>query len=228
LGALCLAGCGSSSGGGGTSEDPGGNELNTDNLNPYGIAYPTDNLGNQKRQDTIAGSRMRNYKFAQGFRFPASTGETAQTPQPVKLADFYDPHGESKYKLIHLVVSAVWCNPCNVETEELQDVSEGELAKGVVTIQFLNEDMNHNPAKLTDLEGWIQKHGIDSFNQVLDPNNAFGAFFDQAAIPWNAYLDARTMEILDSYQGGPPNGIVAEDDKWLSWYNTHEPSYPMP
>ena len=57
---------------------------------------------------------------------------------------------------------------------------------------------------------------------MLDPGvKNLGVFFDAAAIPWNADLDARTMEILQ-------DGVGYEDptavQTWLDWVAANPPT----
>jgi hypothetical protein len=43
---------------------------------------------------------------------------------------------------------------------------------------------------------------MSNFTEMLDPGlHNLGHFFDAAAIPWNADVDVRTMELLDSSVG---------------------------
>jgi hypothetical protein len=59
---------------------------------------------------------------------------------------------------------------------------------------------------------------------VLDPgNNNLGVFFDAAAIPWNANIDVRTMEIL-SAGVGYDGTEKADIQTWVDWVGSNPPS----
>jgi len=166
------------------------------------------------------GSVMKNYKF---LGYP--NADKSKGLQTVALADYYDPTGKT-FKVIHLIVAGVWCSPCNQETDALvkalSDPAQAYDKKGVVFLQALDDGpVQGTGAKKTDLDNWITSHKT-TFTSVLDPNNAnLGAFFDAAAIPWNANLDARTMEILDAGVGyEDPAGV----QPWLDWVAQNPPS----
>jgi hypothetical protein len=53
---------------------------------------------------------------------------------------------------------------------------------------------------------------------VLDPGNKnLGVFYDAAALPWNANINAKTMEILQAGTGAhtTESSIMGELDEWL-------------
>jgi hypothetical protein len=64
-----------------------------------------------------------------------------------------------------------------------------------------------------------------NFTDMLDPGlQNLGGFFDNAAIPWNADLDVRTMELLDSSVGF--SDVMSELTPALQ-YVTQAPGYPV-
>ncbi|MDB4996354.1 MAG: hypothetical protein JWM74_3786 [Myxococcaceae bacterium] len=194
--------------------------------NPYGVAYPTQNLGTQKRLGNTPGSVMTNYHFV-GYAHhePGSVVPTGGELQNVSLADFYDPEMR-KFKVIHISVAAVWCGPCNEETDETVPVAEELLAKGIVFVQALSDGpVDGRGATKKDLDGWILKHK-SNFTELLDPDlKNFGKFFNAAAVPWNANIDARTMEILSAGVGAPQKGVKGDTEQWLTWVESNPPSY---
>ena len=210
-----LVGCSSGTGGGLEAPPPaaeGGAEAN-----PYGAPYPATDLGFQARAGAAAGNRIRNYRFV-GYRTPGS-GEPTAT---VSLADFYDPEGRT-HKVIHLVASSVWCGPCNQETRALSAATARFQGKGIVVVQALIDGpVQGRAASTADLDGWITRHGL-TFPTVLDPDvRNLGQFFNAAAVPWNAIIDARSMEILQAEVGAVANidGLVAP---WVQWVATNPP-----
>lgn len=188
--------------------------------NPQGIAYPTKNIGFHARGvdgaggvNKTPGNVMRNYKF---LGYP--NADKSKGLQTVALADYFDPTG-TKYKVVHLIVAGVWCSPCNQETDALvtalNDPTQAWDQKGVAFVQALDDGaVQGKGATQRDLDLWITTHH-SNFTEVLDPGNAnLGDFFNAAAIPWNADLDARTMEILEAGVGEEDPSSV---QSWLDW-----------
>src|ERR1019366_1558637 len=82
--------------------------------NPYGVCYPTNNIGHNARGGSAAGDQMQNFKFL-GWPNASQGSPTVDTGPfvPVALSSFYDPQNK-KYKLLHISVAGVWCGPCNI------------------------------------------------------------------------------------------------------------------
>ncbi len=180
--------------------------------NPAGVAYPTENIGTTARKGTTPGNRIANYKF---LGFP--NGDTAGGLKPMSLAQYFDPTG-SKYEVIHIQAAGVWCSACRGETTTVVPLKPELEARKVVWLVSLAEGASPgSPSTEKDLKGWIAQ--FDSpYSHVIDPaNKNLGVFYDRTALPWNADIDARTMEILTSGTGGAPNKevLLGEIDKAL-------------
>ncbi|MBK8217771.1 MAG: redoxin domain-containing protein [Myxococcales bacterium] len=227
--ALALGACSSATPG--TEQDKGleGNGVGTPTgkeTNPDGVPYPTTRIGTKPatheppRQGT-PGDVMKNFKF---YGYPK--GDKSQGLQQVSLADYFDPQTKN-FRLIHIQAAAVWCGPCNQEAKAAASIA-GELKeKKVAWLAVLVETAKRgSPSTQGDLDKWLSAYPSD-FSHVLDPNNAqFGVFFDAAAVPWNAQLDARTMEILHASTGGPgtAEGVRTEVDGWLKFLDGYAPA----
>jgi hypothetical protein len=176
--------------------------------NPDGVPYPAPaaGYGHNPRAGTTAGSIIANYKFL-GYPDPLNTAGGLQT---ISLADYYDPC-QKRYKMIHMTVAAVWCNPCNAETVDMVTYAKQLAAKGIIVLQAIDDGGTEGvPATLMDLNYWISVHynrattlaTPPNISVMLDPDNRnLGAFFNANAIPWNANIDPRTMEVLTSGVG---------------------------
>ena len=170
----------------------------TGNVNPDGFSYPTPagGYGHSARKGSTPGSIIQNFKF---FGYP--NADESKGLQTIALIDYYDPC-QRRLKLLHLSVAAVWCVPCNQETQALVAARAQLGTEQVVIVQALSDGPKMNvPATTSDLKFWIQENK-SNFTEMLDPNLAnFGVFFNAAAVPWNADVDPRTMEILDDGTG---------------------------
>ena len=214
-----LAACSSSStpatGGTSTPQDPGvtgdgvASAASAPDTNPDGVKYPTDNIGVTARANNRAGSRIANYKFL-GYK----DGNKAGGLVPVSLAQYYDPTG-AKYKLIHIQASGSWCPHCEKEIEAATPVATQLDTRKVVWLVSLAEGPTPGTASdQTDLDNWVQKFKAP-FPHVLDPGNKnLGPFYDAAALPWNANISAKSMEIITAGVGAveTSDGILAELD----------------
>lgn len=187
-----------------TPIDSDAGEASTVETNPVGEACPTDNLGHTPHTH-IANLKFKGYK-ANGTSPIAAQGDLV----PISLCDFYNPTGKNgNYKLIHIAGASRWCGPCSHEASDISgyDYQAGQrtgpgiaadLAPlGVVFFQVLFEgEAGGSPATNIDLQLWATSHQ-SNFTSVIDPGpTALREFLDGKTLPWNADINARTMEIL--------------------------------
>jgi hypothetical protein len=174
-----------------------------------GEDYPTTNLG------TLEGDTIRNYSF---YGFP--DGDTTKELQPISLANYFDSTGE-QVRMIHIQAAGTWCVYCKSEASMLKgDILEQVKSRKVVWILSLVEGPTPgNPSTTTDLKKWIANYPDGDFPRVLDSGNKnLGSFFNAAALPWNADIDAKTMKIVHTIAGAPQSGeeLVAALDESLA------------
>jgi hypothetical protein len=200
------------------SDDPGGIEGpgqgvegTGSELNPDGVPYPTDNIGTIERKGSKPGNRIANYKFL-GYK----DADKSQGLQEISLADYFDPTG-SRYKIIHIQAAGVWCSACQAETRAVVPLKEEIAQKGAVWLVSIAEGGRGVPSTQKDMDGWIADFK-SPYTHWLDPGNKnLGPFYDATALPWNANIDATTMEILTSGTGAVVDaaGIHHEIDEAL-------------
>jgi hypothetical protein len=185
------------------SETPDGSTgtqvtMTSGNVNPDGVPYPTPagGYGHAARKGKTPGSIIQDFKF---LGYPGASVST--TLKTITLGDYYDPCNK-RFKLMHLSVAAVWCTPCNEETQALVAAKSELDAEGVVLVQALSDGPTMNVgATQSDLDYWINENHAN-FTEMLDPGlTNLGTFFNAAAVPWNADIDPRTMEIIDEGTG---------------------------
>lgn len=216
-------GTGGSGGGGGGGDQNGGLQapgqgevVDATAKSPFGDPYPTANIGYDARRGNNPGNVIKNYSF---LGYVSGVKEAGGELKRISLADFFDPNRQ-KTKLLHIVVAARWCQPCNDEAE-LVTAQKPQLDElGVVYLQVLSEGATQRVGSTQDdLNRWLTRHKSE-FPNVIDPNNAnLGRFFRADAVPWNANIDPRNMEILSSQTGGIDP--MADAQKWLNWIETH-------
>jgi hypothetical protein len=180
--------------------------------NPAGIAYPTTNIGTNPRAGTTPGNTLANYKF---LGYP--DGDMTKGLQPISMATLFDPTGQT-VKLIHIQASGSWCVYCQEETKTITPMRQMLADRKVAWIISLAEGPTPGtPSTATDLNKWISQFKAP-YTHLLDPaNKNFGPFYDAAALPWNANINAKTMEILSSGVGATTTeqAILDDLDLWI-------------
>jgi hypothetical protein len=198
LAAALVAACAGGNGNNGSSGPDAGTSSGMLDTNPDGVPYPSppSGYGHTPRSGATAGSVVTDFKF-RGYL----DGDTSKGIQTISLSQFYDPCAK-RYRLIHISVAAVWCQPCNQETDAIVAAKAKFDASKIALIQALDDGPTQGVAATQhDLDFWVSTHH-SNFTEVLDPGLAnLAGFFDPAAIPWNADIDARTMELLTSDTG---------------------------
>jgi len=164
--------------------------------NPAGDPYPTENIGILARRGSAPGNRIDNFKFV-GY----PNGDVQAGLQPISLAQYFDPTGET-VKIIHIQAAGVWCTYCKQETTVVVPLkAELEAKKAVWLVSLAEGASPGTPSTVTDLKGWIGNFK-SPYTHWVDPGNAnLGPFYDASALPWNANIDATTMEILTAGTG---------------------------
>jgi hypothetical protein len=210
-----------------SGDDGGSTGTSGTNVNPDGVPYPNPagGYGHQARSGSTPGSIIQNFKFL-GYL----NGDMSQPLTTISLANYYDPCNK-RYKILHISVAAVWCEPCNEETDavvaDLNSSSSVLKADNTVFIQALDDGPTEGvDATTSDLTYWITKHS-SNFTEMLDPGlKNLNGFFQAAAIPWNSDIDVRTMEMLDSSEGW--SGDVGSEIQPGLAALPAMPSYPLP
>ncbi len=211
-------------------------------VNPYGVCYPTANIGTQvltldaKGNIVSRGNRAPNFRFT-GFRATSANGivDTSRA-QVVSLADFYDPDQTLGITVIHLLASTMWCGPSNDEADLIAGADymgtnpppaaswAKELAPlGVVFLEVLIEGpVGGAAATLGDLQKWVSYHDVD-YSVGLDPEGQMLGMFDPAAeVPFNMDIDARSMEMLDA-SDGIDTALDGTIKTWIAWEQANPP-----
>jgi hypothetical protein len=174
-----------------------------------GPAYPSGPYGIEK------GSVIENFKF---IGFPDPSKDKAALRE-IQMADFYNPTGEEvwpadsiyagKKKPVALlvVVSAVWCGPCQYENEEIlpDEYAKYNPLGAEFLLQLADGPTVGEPAETKHLVSWTTKYDT-AWPAVLDPGAKLSALFEADAYPANLLIDTTTMEIVDVVAGVPEQG----------------------
>jgi thiol-disulfide isomerase/thioredoxin len=173
--------------------------------NPEGVSYPAGAYGATPREGGIPGDIFPNLGFS-GYRDSATDGEL----QTVSLADFYDPEMRH-HRLLHLSAVAMWCPYCSRETDQLAQIAPALREEGAAFLQLIIDGPSKGEAPdRCDLDEWIEEHDTH-FTVVLDgAARRLGTVVAVGSVPYNAIIDTRTMEVLDSGTGAPDDmaGVI--------------------
>ncbi|MBW2457208.1 MAG: hypothetical protein JRI68_22030 [Deltaproteobacteria bacterium] len=176
---------------------------------PEAPAYP-DYVG------TEVGRSIPNFKFVgyANYMDPAN----AQALQYVEMSDFYNPTGDElwpadspfgpnvpKPRALLLDVSAVWCGPCNYESEVvLHQLYDSVKPAGGHFLAVLVENSNGSaPASYSELENWAASYDV-AYTLALDPTWQTKSLLD-GGYPTNIIIRTSDMKIIEQVAGVPTN-----------------------
>lgn len=187
--------------------------------NPDGVAYPTDHLGGRARAGTQRGDRIPNFTF-QGYPDSNRAGGL----KTISLADYYDP-GQKHGKVLHLMEAAYWCTICDGQTKDMTAKKAAVSGTGVVILQAIMNGAKHDVGpSLLEVDNWMDRYPTWFTVMIDERAKRVGTVSEVDAVPWNALIDLRTMEIL--FVGiGAPTDYAQFTQAGLDWVDKHPPSY---
>ena len=177
--------------------------------NASGVNYPSGPYG------IAVGNVISNFRF-RGLANPAAD---ASTFVDIQLADFYNPTGSDSFaadspygerpkpRALWLNLSAVWCGPCQQESEEiLPEEHEKYAPQGAELFVVLADSaLPGDPATEQNLINWTTKYGT-AWPAGIDPSYKLPSLFTGSAYPINLVIDTQTMEIAAIIAGIPDTG----------------------
>jgi thiol-disulfide isomerase/thioredoxin len=184
--------------------------------NPDGVPYPPGPYGRSPRRGSVHGDRLPNLSFS-AYR----DANVAAGLQVVSFADYHDPTGK-RAKLLHVMVGAYWCGYCRQLTKLMVQALPELAPLGYAPMQLLIQGATQGKApSLLEVQSWIETHdapftvGIDALGKRITTV----ADLSQG-VPWSAFVDARTMEIL-----GVGSGVLVDFTQQakdaLAWIDAH-------
>jgi hypothetical protein len=175
-----------------------------------GSLYPAGPYG------VAVGDVIPNFGFI-GYANPETSTDEEQA---IELADFWNPTGEDTFPeesifgagepkptVLAVVLSAVWCGPCQYEAAELLPGEHAKYAPrgGQFMLVLVDGPSQGSPAEISQLKSWTGKYET-RFPAVVDPQYQLGSLFPSSAFPANILIDTETMEILEVVSGIPGGG----------------------
>lgn len=183
--------------------------------NPDEVAYPAGPYGLTPRRGATPGDILPNFTF-RGF----VDGNVDAGIRTVSMADLYDPEGK-RNRVLHLMEAAMWCPVCSGQTGKMAVVEPIVRDEGLVVVQAILDGPSRSTApNRCDLESWIDTRNLH-FTVVFDvAAQRVGPIAKLKAVPWNALIDTRTMEVLDVMEGAPTD-YEAYVRSALDWVETN-------
>ncbi len=187
--------------------------------NPDGVPYPTDHIGSRARVGKNPGDRIPN------LTFQAYVDGDKSALKTVSLADFYDPTSK-KYKILHIEGAATWCAICGEVADATTIVKPAFEPKGIVYLEVLvSGATQYRGPSADELNGWVDAHHSNyttAFDVRARRMSTVGV--DGSQMPYDIYVDLRTMEI-DESSPGAPSDIGTYDQKKLQDITGRPPAY---
>ncbi|MGE3668328.1 MAG: hypothetical protein AB7K71_01660 [Polyangiaceae bacterium] len=175
-------------------------------------SYPEGPYGSEE------GGTILNLSFSAGWNNPKAVAYDVDQfeSEPIELADFYNPNGDSNLPEVMLLnTAALWCQVCRIEHEELDTKLAEFGSRGLVIFSTLFQDAQSNPAQPVHLQIWAEQFEV-AFPFFLDPEYQMGAFARAETAPLNMVIDLRTMKILKKVTGEGGSVIWPLVDETLS------------
>ncbi len=175
--------------------------------------------------DAGAGDTLPCITFTGYARPGEGTGESERVE--VSTADFYNPSGDAVYgpgsafgegepkpRALLINGSALWCNPCKNEAQQLLPVEYAELHPQGMEFMVIVVEGAHigDAATFDDLDAWIDEFGV-TYSAVLDPANQLG--LDTESFPANLLVDTQDMTIVEDVKGIPQDSFWAKAEDLL-------------
>jgi len=193
-----------------------------DDAGSSGFAYPEGPYGIDK------GATIRDFIFT-GYANPAD-GMGEPNRVTIALGHFYNPTGEGSYpegspygageplpRALMIMVSAVYCPPCNAEAEEIRKDGKHAHYKargGEFMLDLVEGTQNGEPATFQHLESWAQAYDV-TYPSVIDPSYQLGGLFDTSSYPANLIVDTRDITIVEAITGKASEGFWLTLDEVL-------------
>jgi len=127
-----------------------------------------------------------------------------------KLAELKLSQFSSTHKVILFDSSAMWCGPCITETRAFANWMKTYEPQGLMIFQTITDGPTKGTrATLPQLDSWIS-----TYNAVgaigLDWNYNASQFNINNAIPMNVLVDAKTLKVIDKWNGGDVTAAEAK------------------
>ncbi len=162
---------------------------------PAIVPYPEGPYG------TATGATIQNL-FWQGFADSDADADDDPFNEPAKeisLEDFFSERNPGS-KILVLTNSASWCGACQEEASEMPAFVAEWMPKGVRFMTGMIENSSGGPASLNTAKSWGQNFDLTT-PVVADPEVILDPYYTSNGIPFNLFIDTRTMKIIGKMSG---------------------------
>lgn len=132
----------------------------------------------------------------------------------ITASDSYDPTGSRGIKALLVVISAAWCGPCQEEAKNMPSYKAKYGPQGIRFLEVVIENLSGGPATQSTVDSWKKMASLD-IDVVADPaKNACPK--GSIGLPFNALIDAKTMKVIDTWEGADGGGSITAVDDFLA------------
>tara|TARA_B100001750_G_scaffold237761_1_gene243363 strand:+ start:438 stop:1094 length:657 start_codon:yes stop_codon:yes gene_type:complete len=143
------------------------------------------------RGGTIPGSEMGDF--------------TLQTCDGEEYSFYNEAFCESQATVIS--IAAGWCPPCIAESMQLEEeITSVYGPQGVRVIQILIQTDDYSAPDLAYCQGWVDRFGLDSNVELIDPAQVTNRFFPDGALPSTIVVDSEG--IIRFRENGASDGLT--------------------
>jgi len=193
LAALGLAGCGSD------TTPPANNPVDAGVVADTGTAPATDAGPTQTYPAGPYGSRVG--ALFEPFGLTACNREGADASWRFDQSGFWDN------QLTIIMISAMWCIPCQNEAMQVErELVQRYEGRGVRFVQVLVQDPQRRAINNSQCNTWVNRYQL-SFPVLMDPQFITQPFVPMAAFPGNVIVDRRGRIRWREY--GSERGLVS-------------------
>jgi thiol-disulfide isomerase/thioredoxin len=130
-----------------------------------------------------------------------------EAPHTVTLEEFYAERDPGA-KILLVSSEAGWCGPCQEEAAELPAFAAEWTPKGVRFLTAMLENSSGGPASVAYAKTWGDAFDLTT-PVVADPDAKMDPYFVDNGIPFNLFIETKTMTIVAKMSGFDRNEAEA-------------------
>lgn len=186
-------------------DDSGDPDTGVEDTGPAPCVYPSGPYGQTGVASWLNMTVPQSFSWQGYVQGSSSVGTLA-------ITDLADCDGRNGVNAILVLMSALWCGPCQQEAMMLPGWMQTWGPLGVKVIELVIEDAAHNKATTAAALTWRNQFNLGSIaNVVADPNFSF-AHGGTNGLPTNVLIDPRTMKVtkvVEGYTGQQDPAVAA-------------------
>jgi hypothetical protein len=200
IGGMATAGCGDDDGGG----DVDSGVAMGDDAGPVGGEDAGGGEEDAGGPDYLCDYPAAPYGTSVGRKFePFTLQQCNGTPYDFVNEEFCAPD----HQLTLISIAAGWCNPCIIESMQLEEeINERYAGMGVRVIQIITQDPEFRAPTLEFCQQWVDRFGLTNV-EVIDPEQITNIYFPDNALPSTIIVDEEGT--IRYRENGASDGLIS-------------------